>query len=69
MIVNTIKFTYEIIINRLFLFSVEMATLTRVNNKTDINILSNKEVEDLIAEFEKREAAAAEASKKDKPAP
>jgi len=41
-----------------------MATLTRVNNKTVINILTGKEVEGLIADFEKSEAAA-EASKKE----
>lgn len=41
-----------------------MATLTRVNNKTVINILTAKEVEELIAEFEKSEAAV-EASKKE----
>ncbi|XP_018575209.1 proteasome subunit alpha type-4 [Anoplophora glabripennis] len=43
---------------------VEMATLTRVNNKTIINILNSKEVEELIAEYEKSEAAI-EASKKE----
>lgn len=46
------------------LVSVEMATLSRVNDKTVIHILTNKEVESLIAEFEKSEAAA-EASKKE----
>ncbi|XP_023023022.1 proteasome subunit alpha type-4 [Leptinotarsa decemlineata] len=35
---------------------VEMATLSRVNNKTVINILSSTEVENLISEFEKNEA-------------
>jgi len=43
---------------------VEMATLTRVNNKTVINILTAKEVEELISEFEKSEAAV-EAAKKE----
>lgn len=46
------------------LISVEMATLTRVDNKTVINILTGKEVEGLIAEFEKSEAAA-ETSKRE----
>lgn len=41
-----------------------MATLSRVNDKTVIHILTNKEVENLIAEFEKSEAAN-EASKKE----
>ncbi|XP_050293399.1 proteasome subunit alpha type-4 [Anthonomus grandis grandis] len=36
---------------------VEMATLTRQNNKTVINILTAKEVEELIAEFEKIEVS------------
>ncbi|CAH2010130.1 unnamed protein product [Acanthoscelides obtectus] len=43
---------------------VEMATLSRINDKTVINILSNKEVEELIAEYEKSEAAI-EATKKE----
>ncbi|KAK5647592.1 hypothetical protein RI129_002484 [Pyrocoelia pectoralis] len=43
---------------------VEMATLTRNENKTDTHILSSKEVEALIADFEKSEAAA-EALKKE----
>lgn len=41
-----------------------MATLTRVGNKTKISILNSQEVESLIAEFEK-EQAAAEAAKKE----
>lgn len=45
-----------------------MATLSRVNNKTVIHILTNKEVEQLIAEFEKSEAEA-EAQKKEKQHP
>jgi len=44
---------------------VEMATLSRVKNETVIHVLSSKEVEDLITEFEKSEAAA-ESAKKDK---
>lgn len=43
--------------------TVEMATLTRKDNKTIIRILTNTEVEKLIAEFEKTEAEA-EAAKK-----
>lgn len=45
-----------------------MATLSRVNDKTVIHILTNKEVEALIAEFEKAEAAA-EAAKKEQKKP
>lgn len=45
--------------------SVEMATLTRVNNKTVIKILSNTEVDALIAKYEKIEAEN-EAAKKEK---
>lgn len=41
-----------------------MATLSRVNDKTVINILNAKEVDALIAEYEKSEAAN-EASKKE----
>lgn len=41
-----------------------MATLSHVNGKTVIKILSSKEVEELIAEYEKSEAAI-EASKKE----
>lgn len=41
-----------------------MATLSRIDNKTVIHILNNKEVEELIAEYEKAEQAA-EAAKKD----
>lgn len=40
-----------------------MATLTRKDDKTIINILNSKEVEELISEYEKSEAAA-EATKK-----
>lgn len=47
---------------------VEMATLSRVGDKTIINILTNKEVEELISEHEKSEAAA-EAAKKDQKKP
>lgn len=42
-----------------------MATLTRVNNKTVINILSNAEVDVLIEKYEKAEAEL-EAAKKEK---
>lgn len=45
-------------------FSVEMATLCHINGKTVIRILGNKEVEELISEYEKSEAAV-EASKKE----
>lgn len=41
-----------------------MATLTRENNKTVINILNSREVEELITDYEKSEAAI-EASKKE----
>lgn len=44
--------------------SVEMATLSRINDKTVIRILNSKEVEELISEYEKSEAAI-EASKKE----
>lgn len=44
---------------------VEMATLTRENNKTVIKILSNAEVDVLIAKYEKTEAEL-EAAKKEK---
>lgn len=47
---------------------VEMATLTRKDNKTVIHILNNKDVEALIAEFEKAEAAAEAAKKEQKKA-
>lgn len=42
-----------------------MATLVRENNKTVIKILSNAEVDVLIAKYEKAEAAL-EAAKKEK---
>lgn len=45
---------------------VEMATLSRVNGRTVIHILTNKEVEALIADFEKAEAAAEAAKKEQK---
>lgn len=44
---------------------IEMATLTRENNKTVIKILTNSEVDGLIAKYEKLEAEA-EAVKKEK---
>lgn len=44
---------------------VEMATLTRVDGKTQINILSGAEVQALITEYEKQEADN-EAAKKEK---
>lgn len=47
---------------------VEMATLRRKNDQTYIHILTSKEVEALIAEFEKAEAAA-EAAKKEQKKP
>lgn len=47
------------------LFPVEMATLTRVNDKTVIKILTNAEVDALIAKYEKIEAEL-EAAKREK---
>ena len=44
---------------------MEIAILTRKNDKTIIRILSPKEVEALISEYEKAEAEA-EAAKKEK---
>lgn len=44
---------------------IEMAVLTRENNKTVIKILSSTEVDALIAKYEKAEAEA-EAAKKEK---
>lgn len=46
-------------------FTVEMATLTRVNDKTVIKILTNAEVDVLIAKYEKIEAEL-EAAKREK---
>lgn len=48
-----------------FYFSVELATLTRVNNKCRITILTGAEVQKLIDEYEAEEAKA-EAEKKEK---
>lgn len=48
------------------LFVVEMAILTRDNNITDTHILTSAEVEELIKEFEKNEAAAEAAKKEQK---
>lgn len=45
--------------------SVEIATLTRQNDKTVIRILPPKEVQQLITDYEKAEAEA-EAAKKEK---
>lgn len=53
------------ILLKLLCSSVEMATLTRENNKTVIKILSNAEVDVLIAKYEKSEAEL-EAAKKEK---
>lgn len=50
----------------MFCFVVEMATLSRVNNKTEIRILTNKEVEELIKAYETSEAAAEAAKKEQK---
>lgn len=47
------------------LFAVEMATLTRVNDKTVIKILTNADVDALIAKYEKIEAEL-EAAKREK---
>lgn len=49
----------------IFLFLVEIAILTRQNDKTIIRILSPKEVQTLISNYEKAEAEA-EAAKKEK---
>lgn len=46
-------------------FAVEMATLVRENDQTVIKVLSNAEVDVLIAKYEKAEAAL-EAAKKEK---
>lgn len=46
-----------------FRLTVEMATLTRKDDKTIIRVLSSTEVEKLIGDFEKSEAEA-EAAKK-----
>lgn len=45
---------------------IEMATLSRIDNKTAIHILTSKEVEELIAEHEKAEAALEAAKKEQK---
>ena len=45
---------------------VEMATLTRENGKTKTRILPSKEVEELIAAYEKAEAEAEAAKKEQK---
>lgn len=58
----------QICFSLVFSFAVEMATLSRVNDKTVIHILTSKEVEALIADFEKAEAAA-EAAKKEQKKP
>lgn len=39
--------------NKLTSEKIEMSTLTRVGNKTNIKVLSNKEVDALIAKYEK----------------
>lgn len=49
------------------IFLVEMATLSRVDNKTIIRILTSKEVEALINQYEKKEAET-EALKKEQKA-
>ncbi|KAK9891006.1 hypothetical protein WA026_013340 [Henosepilachna vigintioctopunctata] len=45
---------------------VEMATLSRVGNKTKISILDSKEVESLIADYEKEQAKTESAKKEQK---
>lgn len=52
-----------------FIVSVEMATLKHIDNKTEIHILTNKEVESLISDYEKAEAAAEAAKKEQKQKP
>lgn len=47
-------------------FAVEMATLTRDNNKTKIRVLPQREVTALIKTFEAEEEKKAEAAKKEK---
>jgi len=54
--------------NKLTSERVEMATLTRANNKTQITVLSNKAVDKLCAEFEV-EKAQLEAERKEKEKP
>lgn len=54
-----------LILDLFCLFPVEMATLTRVNEKTIIKILTNAEVDVLIAKYEKIEAEL-EAAKREK---
>lgn len=49
----------------IFKIPVEMATLTRVDDKTVIKILTNAEVDTLIAKYEKIEAEL-EAAKREK---
>lgn len=51
--------------NKKIFFTVELATLTRVDGKTRTRILPANEVEALISQHEKSEAAA-EAAKKEK---
>ena len=46
---------------------IEMATLQRIDDKTVIKILSGTEVNELISEHEKNEAAAEAAKKDQKP--
>jgi 20S proteasome subunit alpha 3 len=46
--------------------SVEIASLTRENDKTKIRILTSTEVEELIKKNEELEAKAAEEKKKEK---
>lgn len=53
-----VKITFDLV-------TVEMATLTRVNDKTVIKILTNAEVDTLIAKYEKIEAEL-EAAKREK---
>lgn len=54
----------QLFIYTVIIILVEMAILSRINDKTVIKILSNKEVEELISQYEKSEAAI-EASKKE----
>lgn len=58
---------YFVYLHILFIYlTVEMATLTRENNKSRIRILPQHEVGVLIKKFEEEEEVKAEAAKKEK---
>lgn len=62
---NYINLSHSTKIHIIPFYLVEMATLTRENNKTVITILTNSDVDALIAKYEKLEAEL-EASKREK---